>query len=72
MTYMASSWLIQSLMSKVCQSVFSKSKLAYSSLIFVDDQPTSICLLTQQQLEGKYSLESTDPRESKIRAHLRP
>ena len=27
-------------------------------------------LLTQ--LEGKYSLESTDPRESEIRAHLRP
>ena len=24
------------------------------------------------QLEGKYSLESTDPRESEIRAHLRP
>jgi len=26
----------------------------------------------QQKLEGKYSLESTDPRESEIRAHLRP
>jgi len=26
----------------------------------------------QLQLEGKYSLESTDPRESEIRAHLRP
>ena len=26
----------------------------------------------QTQLEGKYSLESTDPRESEIRAHLRP
>ena len=25
-----------------------------------------------KKLEGKYSLESTDPRESKIRAHLRP
>jgi len=25
-----------------------------------------------KQLEGKYSLESTDPRESEIRAHLRP
>ena len=24
------------------------------------------------QLEGKYCLESTDPRESEIRAHLRP
>ena len=24
------------------------------------------------QLEEKYSLESTDPRESEIRAHLRP
>ena len=24
------------------------------------------------ELEGKYSLESTDPRESEIRAHLRP
>jgi len=24
------------------------------------------------QLEGKYSLESTDPRESEIRTHLRP
>ena len=24
------------------------------------------------QLKGKYSLESTDPRESEIRAHLRP
>jgi len=27
---------------------------------------------TKNQLEGKYSLESTDPRESEIRAHLRP
>ena len=26
----------------------------------------------QKKLEGKYSLESTDPRESEIRAHLRP
>ena len=26
----------------------------------------------QLKLEGKYSLESTDPRKSKIRAHLRP
>ena len=26
----------------------------------------------QYELEGKYSLESTDPRESEIRAHLRP
>jgi len=26
----------------------------------------------QEELEGKYSLESTDPRESEIRAHLRP
>jgi len=25
-----------------------------------------------EKLEGKYSLESTDPRESEIRAHLRP
>ena len=24
------------------------------------------------KLEGKYSLESTDPRESEIHAHLRP
>jgi len=24
------------------------------------------------QLQGKYSLESTDPSESEIRAHLRP
>ena len=24
------------------------------------------------ELEGKYSPESTDPRESEIRAHLRP
>ena len=24
------------------------------------------------KLQGKYSLESTDPRESEIRAHLRP
>jgi len=24
------------------------------------------------KLEGKYSLESTDPRESEIRTHLRP
>ena len=24
------------------------------------------------KLEGKYSLDSTDPRESEIRAHLRP
>jgi len=27
---------------------------------------------THEKLEGKYSLESTDPRESEIRAHLRP
>ena len=27
---------------------------------------------SQRELEGKYSLESTDPRESEIRAHLRP
>jgi len=26
----------------------------------------------QMKLEEKYSLESTDPRESEIRAHLRP
>jgi len=26
----------------------------------------------QMKLEGKYSLESKDPRESEIRAHLRP
>ena len=26
----------------------------------------------QKKLEGKYSLDSTDPRESEIRAHLRP
>jgi len=25
-----------------------------------------------KQLEGKYSLKSTDPRESEISAHLRP
>jgi len=25
-----------------------------------------------EELEGKYSLESTDPRKSEIRAHLRP
>jgi len=25
-----------------------------------------------RQLEGKYSFESTDPRESEIRAHLHP
>jgi len=29
-------------------------------------------LKIQTELEGKYSLESTDPRESEIRAHLRP
>ena len=27
---------------------------------------------TNGKLEEKYSLESTDPRESEIRAHLRP
>jgi len=27
---------------------------------------------THKQLEGMCSLESTDPRESEIRAHLRP
>ena len=27
---------------------------------------------SEEELEGKYSLESTDPRESEIRAHLRP
>ena len=26
----------------------------------------------EKKLEGKYSLESTDPRESEISAHLRP
>jgi len=26
----------------------------------------------QKELEGKYSLESTNPRESEIRANLRP
>jgi len=26
----------------------------------------------QTKLEGKYSVGSTDPRKSKIRAHLRP
>jgi len=26
----------------------------------------------QKELEVKYSVESTDPRESEIRAHLRP
>jgi len=30
------------------------------------------CHATVQKFEGKYSLESTDPRESEIRAHLRP
>jgi len=28
--------------------------------------------ISQRKLEGKYSLESTDPRKSEIRAHLRP
>ena len=28
--------------------------------------------MTLCKLEGKYSLESADPRESEIRAHLRP
>ena len=27
---------------------------------------------THKKLEGKYSLESTDPRKSEIRAHLHP
>ena len=32
-----------------------------------------VTAITEQlQLEGKYSLERTDPRESEIRAHLRP
>jgi len=46
--------------------------------------PVSVCLSqvgvllkrlnvgSHKQLEGKYSLESTDPRESEIRAQLRP
>jgi len=29
-------------------------------------------MLPQCKLEGKYSIESTDPCESEIRAHLRP
>jgi len=29
-------------------------------------------MLPQCKLQEKYSLESTDPRESEIRAHLRP
>jgi len=37
----------------------------------------SVCMgaevvVFHSKLEGKYSLESTDPRESEIRAHLRP
>jgi len=28
--------------------------------------------MKRRQLEGKYSLESTDPHESEILAHLRP
>ena len=31
-----------------------------------------LAYLQQMKLERKYSLESTDPRESEIRAHLRP
>jgi len=31
--------------------------------------PSVICMC---KLEGKYSLESTDPCKSEIRAHLRP
>jgi len=31
-----------------------------------------VCNPTTAVNEGKYSLESTDPRESEIRAHLRP
>jgi len=33
---------------------------------------TDIVNKSHTQLEGKYSLESTDPRESEIRAYLRP
>ena len=29
-------------------------------------------IMKQSELQGKYSLESTYPRESEIRAHLRP
>jgi len=37
----------------------------------------SVCMgaevvVFHSKLKGKYSLESTDPRESEIRAHLRP
>jgi len=38
----------QLLMESVCQ--LSKSKLVYSSLIFVDNKLTLICLSTKQQL----------------------
>ena len=38
----------------------------------VQDEPVTTEQITALTLEGKYSLESTDPRESETRAHLRP
>ena len=54
-----------------CVCVFRRN--CYPQIVSIHDpsvHPRSLfqCL----QLEGKYSLESTDPRESEIRAHLRP
>ena len=43
-----------------------------SALFSVDDNAIINKFANHFQLEGKYSLESTDPRESEIRAHLRP
>jgi len=40
------------------------------SMLTFDSTVTEIIYI--YELEGKYSLESTDPRESEIRAHLRP
>ena len=38
----------------------------------VSDRSCHLTDKRRKKLEGKYSLESTDPRESEIRAHLRP
>ena len=52
-----------------CSQKLTQVRLIYRT------EPTTKSEKTEKlksKLEGKYSLESTDPRESKIRAHLRP
>jgi len=59
---------------RCCFNVQCSQKLTQVRLIY-RTEPTTKSEKTEKlksKLEGKYSLESTDPRESEIRAHLRP